>query len=94
MPITPFEAFRDSSGHVFHSREDALGSELATAIGKIGNGDSLTPGIAKTLIDKRADIIALLMAIDDMSVFNELIANGLPSEQIRDEAATAWSEAA
>lgn len=48
--------FFDNRGHFFKTPEDATCSDLAMLLGRIGEGDSLAPGIATLLLDRRADI--------------------------------------
>lgn len=50
------KGFFDRKGQFFRSPEEATASDLAALLGKIGDGDSLAPGIANILLDKRADI--------------------------------------
>ena len=45
--------FFDAKGHFFKSPEEATVSDLASILGKIGDGESLAPEIACTLLDRR-----------------------------------------
>ena len=58
--------FFDRKGHYFKTPEEATRSDLASLLGKIGDGESLAPGIAHTLLDRRADIEALFSEHDAM----------------------------
>ena len=49
-------AYFDNSGQYFKSPDDATISDLATLLGRVGEGGSLAPGIAKILFAKRAEI--------------------------------------
>lgn len=55
MAITK-PAYFDERGHFFRTPEEATQSDLAALLGRIGEGDSLAPGIAKTLFEKRREI--------------------------------------
>ena len=46
----------DSKGHYFKTPDEATLSDLAGLLGRMGDGDSLAPGIAKILFDKREEI--------------------------------------
>ncbi len=46
----------DGRGTFFKTAEEATISDLATLLGRVGDGDSLAPGIAKTLLVKRRAI--------------------------------------
>jgi hypothetical protein len=46
----------DSRGHFYKSPEEATQSDLAAMLGRIGEGDSLAPGIATRLLERRAEL--------------------------------------
>ncbi len=48
--------FFDKRGQFFRTPEEAKSSDLAALLGKIGEGDSLAPGIANMLLEKRKEI--------------------------------------
>ena len=58
--------FFDSKGHFFKSPEEATVSDLAAIMGKIGDGESLAPGIAYTLLRRREEIEKLFAEHDAM----------------------------
>ena len=58
--------FFDRKGHFFKTPEEATRSDLAALLGKIGEGESLAPGIAHTMLDRRGDIEALFAEHDAM----------------------------
>lgn len=58
--------FFDSRGHYYKSPEEATVSDLASILGKIGDGESLAPGIAHMLLDRRVDIERLFEEHDAM----------------------------
>lgn len=62
--IRPITAYRDSAGQVHETKEGALIAEIERVIGRIGNGEGLTTGIAKKLIEVRQPLIELLQEID------------------------------
>lgn len=59
-------AFFDRSGLYFKSANEATVSDLAAILGRVGEGDSLAPGIAKMLLQKRADIERVFADHDTM----------------------------
>jgi phage shock protein A len=56
----------DRKGHFFKTPRDATVSDLAALLGQIGEGESLAPGIAHMLLERRADIEALFAEHDAM----------------------------
>lgn len=58
--------FFDRRGQYFKNPEDASISDLSALLGKIGDGDSLAPGIAHLLIERRADIEQIFAELDQM----------------------------
>jgi hypothetical protein len=58
--------FFDKRGHYFKSPEEASASDLAAILGRIGDGESLAPGIAMMLIDKRKEIEDVFAQHDEM----------------------------
>ncbi|TNE46415.1 MAG: hypothetical protein EP341_10020 [Sphingomonadales bacterium] len=58
--------FFDRRGHFFKTPEEATRSDLAALLGKIGDGESLAPGIAHTLLERRAEIERLFAEHDAM----------------------------
>ncbi|WP_209347419.1 hypothetical protein [Pontixanthobacter sp. CEM42] len=57
----------DSKGHFFKNPADATISDLAAMLGQIGEGDSLAPGIAHMLLEKRAEVEAIFAEHDSMT---------------------------
>lgn len=66
--------FFDSRGLFHKTPEEATVSDLATILGKIGDGESLAPGIAYMLLDRRGEIERLYAEHDVMMAEHE--ANG------------------
>jgi hypothetical protein len=58
--------FFDTKGHYFKTPEEATLSDLAAMLGKIGDGESLAPGIAHTMLDRRSEIERLFAEHDAM----------------------------
>ena len=56
----------DRKGHFFKTAKDATASDLAAILGQIGEGESLAPGIAHVLLERRADIERLFAEHDAM----------------------------
>ena len=56
----------DRKGHFFKTPREATASDLAGLLGQIGEGESLAPGIAQTILDRRAEIEALFVEHDAM----------------------------
>ncbi len=58
--VIEVSSWKDSQGVIHPTKEAALLAEIERAIGKVGNGESLTPGIARTLVENREQLIELL----------------------------------
>lgn len=61
----------DRRGHFFKTPRDATASDIAALLGQIGEGESLAPGIAQMLIERRADIERLFAEHDEMMADHE-----------------------
>ena len=68
--------FFDAKGHYFKSPEEATVSDIAGILGKIGDGESLAPGIAYTLLDKRSEIERLFAEHDAMMADYQPVGTG------------------
>ncbi|MEE4207551.1 MAG: hypothetical protein V2I39_14750 [Erythrobacter sp.] len=66
----------DRKGHFFKNAKDATASDLAAILGQIGEGESLAPGIAHVLIERRADIERLFAEHDAMLAEDEAHSDG------------------
>lgn len=62
--------FFDGRGHFFKTPDEATISDLAAILGRIGDGESLAPGIAQTLLSRRADLERLFVEHDAMVADN------------------------
>jgi hypothetical protein len=58
--------FFDRKGNFFKNARDATVSDLAGLLGQIGEGESLAPGIAYMLLERRAEIERLFAEHDKM----------------------------
>ena len=58
--------FFDTKGHFFKSPEDATVSDIAALLGKVGEGESLAPGIAHILLRRRDELERLFDEHDSM----------------------------
>lgn len=58
--------FFDSKGQYFRTAQEATMSDIAALLGRMGEGDSLAPGIAKIILDKRREIEHIFRDHDDM----------------------------
>ena len=58
--------FFDTRGHYYKTPEEATVSDLAGVLGKIGDGESLAPGIAHMILDRRSEIERLFAEHDVM----------------------------
>ncbi len=68
----------DRKGHFFKSARAATESDLAAMLGQIGEGESLAPGIAHMLLERRAEI-EQLFAEHDAMIAEELASEGGPT---------------
>ena len=68
--------FFDRKGQYFKTPEEATVSDLAGILGKIGDGESLAPGIAHTILQRRSEIERLLAEHDSMMADYQPIALG------------------
>lgn len=58
--------FFDTKGHFFKSPEEATVSDIASLLGKVGDGESLAPGIAHILLRRREELEKLFGEHDAM----------------------------
>ncbi|MEY2926934.1 MAG: hypothetical protein RL367_1411 [Pseudomonadota bacterium] len=56
----------DSRGQYFKHPDEAVVSDLASLLGRVGEGEGLAPGIARMMLDKREDIEQLYREYDEM----------------------------
>lgn len=56
----------DSRGQFFRTPDEATISDLAATLGRVGEGEGLAQGIAKTLLEKRVEIEQLFADHDAM----------------------------
>ncbi|WP_375291928.1 hypothetical protein [Qipengyuania sp.] len=65
--------FFDSKGHFFKTAEDATVSDIASLLGKVGEGESLAPGIAHILLRRREELERLFAEHDAMMAEHEAV---------------------
>ena len=58
--------FFDGRGHFFKTPDEATISDLSALLGRIGEGESLAPGIAQTLLNRRDELERLFVEHDEM----------------------------
>jgi hypothetical protein len=58
--------FFDGRGHFFKTPDEATISDLSALLGRIGDGESLAPGIAQTLLSRREDLEKMFAEHDEM----------------------------
>lgn len=68
--------FFDRKGQYFKTPEEATVSDLAGILGKIGDGESLAPGIAYTILQRRGEIERLLAEHDTMMADYQPVGSG------------------
>ncbi len=56
----------DRKGHFFKTGREATESDLASLLGQIGDGESLAPGIAHMLLERRKEVERLFAEHDEM----------------------------
>lgn len=56
----------DTKGHFFKTPDEATMSDIASLLGKVGEGESLAPGIAHILLRRREDLEKLFLEHDAM----------------------------
>ena len=56
----------DRRGNFFKTGREATESDLAALLGQIGDGESLAPGIAHMMLERRAEIERLFAEHDEM----------------------------
>ncbi len=58
----------DERGQYFRAPDEATISDLAALLGRVGEGDSLAPGIAKIILDRRREIEHIFADHDAMTL--------------------------
>nr|WP_298927172.1 hypothetical protein [uncultured Erythrobacter sp.] len=56
----------DRKGQFFKTAREATESDIAALFGQIGEGESLAPGIAHMLLERRTDVERLFAEHDEM----------------------------
>ncbi|WP_067489273.1 hypothetical protein [Erythrobacter sp. CCH5-A1] len=78
--------FFDRKGHFFKTARDATVSDLAALLGQIGEGESLAPGIAYMLLERRTEI-ERLFAEHDLMLEEEAAMKAARGAELRDNIA-------
>ena len=68
--------FFDAKGRYYKTPEEATVSDLAGILGKIGEGESLAPGLAQMMLDRRQEIERLFSEHDAMMSEYQPIGSG------------------
>ena len=58
------KAYRDNRGHVHDTPGEAVVADIAAALGRVGDEGGLTNGVAKLILEKRAQIEAAFKDFD------------------------------
>lgn len=58
--------FFDEKGRYYRTPEEATIADIAGILGKIGDGESLAPGIAQMMLERRPEIERLFAEHDTM----------------------------
>ncbi len=58
--------FFNNRNQYFKTPEEATTSDLSALLGRIGDGDSLAPGIAAMLLERRSEIETIFAEHDEM----------------------------
>jgi hypothetical protein len=61
------EAYRDERGNLHDNAVSAVLSDLAAALGRVGDEGGLTPGVARLVLEKRVDIEKAFADLDRLS---------------------------
>jgi hypothetical protein len=56
----------DSKGQYYKTPNEATISDLSNLLGRVGDGESLAPGIAHIMLEKRTEIEKIFADHDDM----------------------------
>jgi hypothetical protein len=65
--------FFDRKGNFYKTARDATVSDLSGLLGQIGEGESLAPGIAYMLLERRTEIERLFAEHDAMLAEEEMV---------------------
>lgn len=61
-------AFRDRKGNLYETPALATEADLAAVLGRVGEGGGLTDGVAKKILEKRAELEAVFAEHDAMEL--------------------------
>ena len=82
---TAVEAYRDGRGHLHLDPSSAIIADIAAALGRVGDEGGLTQGVAKLILEKRAEIEEAFADLDklEMNSAQLLDLNDYPRRQAR-----------
>lgn len=60
------EAYRDERGNLHDSPTGAIIADIAAALGRVGDEGGLTNGVAKLILEKRAEIERAFADLDEL----------------------------
>lgn len=60
------EAFRDNRGNLHLDPSSAIVADIAAALGRVGDEGGLTQGVARLILDKRAEIETAFADLDKL----------------------------
>jgi hypothetical protein len=63
---TVVEAFKDGKGNLHVDATRAIVADIATALGRVGDEGGLTHGVARLILEKRAEIEAAFADFDKL----------------------------
>lgn len=61
------QGYFNAKGEFFKTPNEATESDIAAQLGRVGDGESLAPGIAKTVLEKRKEIERIFAEHDKMT---------------------------
>ncbi len=73
----------DSKGQYYKTPEEATISDLAGLLGRVGDGESLAPGIAHMMLEKRELIEQIFADHDAMLSRTPMVLNARPAQAPR-----------
>lgn len=65
-------AYADNTGTLYGTPEEAALADLAAVLGRIGAEAGITGGLARMILEKRADIEKVFADLDDMGAHASL----------------------
>lgn len=69
-------AYADNAGTMHHAPIDAAVADISTILGRIGADSGIAAGIARKIIEKRAELEAVFAELDQMIVHANALGMG------------------